>query len=316
MKAVVLEELGTDAELNVTEVPTPLPLDNEVQIAIKNTGVNPVDWKIREGMLKSSMPHEFPIILGWDAAGTVSAIGKKVSNLKVGDEVIAFCRKPKVKWGTFAEFVCMDAQSVAIKPKNLSFAQAAAIPLAGLTAWQALFDAAKLKKGETVLIHAGAGGVGSLAIQFAKNAGAKVISTAHKKNHSYLKQLGADLAIDYSKENFVDRIKQDYPEGIDVVLDTVGGETCMESLEVLKPKGRLVSILERFDTKNQPKNISCFTVIGQPNGAQLKQIVDLINQKKVLAPNIEEMDLEDASEALDKSRQGHVKGKIVLKVQE
>lgn len=315
MKAMVIESFGDVEKLHFEEIPTPQPADNEVQIQILYTGVNPVDWKIREGYLKNRLPHEFPIILGWDAAGIVTAIGKNVRKFKKSDEVFAYCRKPTVKWGTYAEYTCFDADNVAIKPKNISFAQAAGVPLAGLTAWQALFDFAKLKKGETILIHAGAGGVGGLAIEFAKNAGATVITTASTENHPYVKKLGAAHAIDYRKNNFVKEVKKLAPQGVDVVLDTVGGDTLRQSLDLLKPQGRIVSIVEQLDPKiAQEKNVRFGFVFVSPNGQQLKQIADLIEQNKVVAPNIEELPLSDAKKAQELSKKGHTKGKIVLKV--
>lgn len=314
MKAAVIEEFGNNAKIIIKQIPTPAPLDDEVQIAIVYAAVNPVDAKIREGKYKSILPYDFPIILGWDAAGKISAIGKNVRNFKVGDEVFVFCRKPKVQWGCYAENVCMAADAVALKPKKINFAQASSIPLAGLTAWQSLFDIGKLRKGETVLIHAGAGGVGSLAIQFAKNAGVRVITTANQQNHDYVQKLGADIVIDYTKENFADKIKALFPAGIDLVYDTVGGETCQKSLNVIKDNGRLVSILERFDQKaNNPRGITCSYVVGMPNGAELSKIAQMIDNGKVVAPVIEEMNLEDAEEALEKILTRHTKGKIVLK---
>lgn len=315
MKAVVFEDFGGAEKLRLTDLPAPKPADNEILIAIECTSVNPVDWKIREGMLKNRLPHEFPIIPGWDAAGTVKEVGKNVKNFKKGDKVYAYCRKPTIHWGTYAEFICVDAEHVAHMPKKLTSAQAAAIPLVGLTAWQALFEKAKLKKGETILIHAGAGGVGSLAIQFAKNFGAKVITTARENHHAYVKKLGADLAIDYTKEDFADKIKGVAPQGVDVVFDMIGGDTLRDSLEVLKPKGRLVSIYEKLDpAKAKEKNIEASYLFVEPNGSQLKEIANLIDQGKVAAPAIEEFPLEKASMAQEKVKTGHTQGKIVLKV--
>lgn len=315
MKAIAIESFGGVEKLKVTDVATPKPADNEVQIEILYTAVNPVDWKIREGMLKDRLPHEFPLIPGWDAAGIIKAVGSNVKNFRPGDEVFAYCRKPVVKMGTYAEFICLPAEQVAIKPKNINFAQAAAIPLVGLTAWQALFDAAHLKKGETVLIHAGAGGVGSLAIELAKNAGAVVITTARKSNHPYVQKLGADVVIDYTTENFVDVIKKRHPDGIDIVLECMGGQILKDSYQVLKSGGRLVSITEGID-KDLAKqhNVQATYVFVKPSGAQLKEIADLIVAGKVVAPNIEEMKLDQAAEAQEKVRQGHTRGKIVLKV--
>lgn len=315
MKAITIDSFGGVEKLKLKDIPIPKPADNEVQFLVQYSGVNPVDWKIREGLLQKRMPCEFPLIPGWEASGTISAIGKNVKNFKVGDEVFAYCRKPIIKWGTYAEYVCIEAEHVALKPRNINFAQAAAIPLTGLTAWQALFDAAKLRSGETILIHAGAGGVGSLAIQLAKNVGAKVLTTATQKNHAYVKKLGADLAIDYKKENFVESIKKIAPHGIDVVLDTIGGKTLQESIAVLKQGGRLVSLIENLDPEIAAKhNIQFKYFFVSPNGQELKHIADLITEGKVNPPTIEELPFANAGTAQDRVRTGHTQGKIVLKI--
>ena len=316
MRAITIENFGGVEKLQIAEMPKPNPSDDEIQMQVLYAAVNPVDWKIREGYLKERLPHEFPLILGWDAAGIVSATGQNVKNFKVGDEVFAYCRKPIIQWGTYAEFVCVDAHHVALKPKNITFAQAASIPLVSLTAWQALFDSVKLKKGESILIHAGAGGVGSMAIQFAKNAGAKVYTTASEKNRHYVEKLGADEIIDYTQGGFLTQMKKIAPEGVDVIFDTVGGNTLRESLQVIKPKGRLVSIVERVDPSIASKHdIQCSYLFVAPNGAQLTQIANLISQYKIVVPHIEEMKLVDASKAQEKVRAGHTQGKIVLKVE-
>jgi NADPH2:quinone reductase len=315
MKAMTIEKFGSAETLKLTDVPTPHPKEDEVQIEVLFTAVNPVDWKIREGYLKNRIPHEFPIILGWDASGVVTAVGKNVKNFKVGDEVFTYCRKPTIQWGTYAEYVCVNAHNTAHKPKNITFAQAASIPLVALTAWQSLFDAAQLKRGESILIHAGAGGVGSLAIQFAKNAGAKVYTTASEKNHSYVKKLGADEVIDYSKGGFLSQMKKLTPEGVDVIFDMIGGDTLKESLQLLKPKGRLVSIVEQLDPALADKHQIEFSyVFVSPNGSQLSQIATQIAQNKIAVPTIQEMPLSEARQAQEKIRGGHIQGKIVLKV--
>jgi len=312
MKAMGIQEFG-DA-LCVMDVPQPEPAANEVLIEIVYTSVNPVDWKIREGHLKERIPHQFPLIPGWDAAGVIKAVGNNVKHLKKGDEVFAYCRKPTVQWGTYTEYVTFDAEHVALKPKNITIAQAAALPLVSLTAWQALFDAAQLKKGETILIHAGAGGVGSMAIQFAKYAGARVFTTASATSHAYVKKLGAEAAIDYTK-GFVTQVKQLAPQGVDVILDCVGGKTLQDSLQLLKPQGRLVSIVERLNPGLASKyNIQSHFIFVAPNGKQLAEIAKLINENKITLPHIEEMPLEKAAQAQEKNQQGHTQGKIVLKV--
>ena len=316
MKAIFIEDFGGAEQLKMGLLPIPMPESNEVQIKIICTAVNPVDWKIRMGMLEKRLPHHFPLIPGWDAAGVISAIGSNVQTCKVGNEVFAYCRKSIVKEGTYAEYICFNADDIALKPNNLSFAQAAAIPLAGLTAWQSLFDAAHLQKGESILIQAGAGGVGSLAIQFAKTAEAHIITTARKSNHEYVRSLGAEDAIDYREASLEEGIRHFAPQGVDVVFDTLGGEALKESYSLLKPGGRLVSIVEQPDQALAEKfKVNALYVFVTPNGKQLKQISDLIQAGKVKPIPIQEMPLEKAAEAQEQNRQGHVQGKIVLNVQ-
>lgn len=311
MRAIVADDFGNIDNLAMKEMPKPIPADDEVLIHIAYTGVNPVDWKICEGILKERLPHKFPLIPGWDAAGTITAIGNKVTQFSVGDKVYAYTRKPEVQWGTYAEYIAVNADSVALKPKNIPFEAAAAIPLVGLTAWQALFDVGDLKPGQSILIHAGAGGVGSMAIQFAKNAGAKVYTTASQKNHDYVKQLGAKCPIDYTKDNFISHIKVNEPKGVDIVLDTVGGHVLQESSKAVKKGGKLISIVEKV---NPSPDYEPGYVFVRPNGKQLTEITQLIESGKVIAPHIEEMQLEDAIFALKRIKKGHTKGKMVLKV--
>jgi NADPH:quinone reductase-like Zn-dependent oxidoreductase len=314
MKAIVVEKFGGVENVHMQDMPQPVPSDNEVLIKVAYAGVNPVDWKIREGYLKNMLPHEFPFIMGWDVSGTVVEAGKNVKNLRPGDEVYADARKPTVKWGTYSEYVTYDANNVAKKPKNISLKEAAALPIISLTAWQSLFDAIHLKKGETILIQGGSGGVGSMAIQFAKWVGAKVIATARPEKHSYIKNLGADAAIDY-KGNVVEQVHTFAESGVDVVLDCVGGNAFSASLPCLKKGGRIVSILEHMDEKQaQNLGITATYVFIQPNGKQLTQIAELIEKGKIKPPHVEEMTLENASAAQEKLRSGKVLGKIVLKI--
>jgi NADPH2:quinone reductase len=229
--------------------------------------------------------------------------------------VYAYCRKPKVRFGTYAEFVTMDHAAVALMPKNVGFAEAASVPLAGLTAWQSLFDAANLSAGDRVLIRGGAGGVGSLAIQFAKHAGAKVYTTARKANHEYVTSLGADVAIDYAAEDFVDAVRKREPGGIDLVFDAVGGDAQRKCYQVLKRGGMLVSIVDAPDEEMARSfGVKTAYVFVSPDGEQLRRITALVESGAVRAPVIEEMGLRDAAEAQRRSKAGHVRGKIVLKV--
>jgi len=311
MKAVAIDSFGSINDLHIRDVATPEPLPNEVLIRIQSAGVNPVDWKICEGHLKDFLPYKFPLILGWDAAGIIEKVGSKVTSFKKGDEVYAYCRKPVVESGTFAEFIAVDEKSVASRPKNISFAESSAIPLAGLTAWQCLFDAAKIKTGDHVLIQAGAGGVGSFAIQFAKWKGAKVYTTASEKHHSYVKNLGADVAIDYTKENFAKVL----PEKMDAVFDFVGGRTLRESFPTLKKDGVIVSIVNS-NIKELAKDfpLRAEYVFVAPNGPQLKEIAGLIEKGTVKPVATEEFAFDKVVKALENVKGQHTKGKIVLKI--
>lgn len=315
MKAVTYDRFGNSEILKLRDFPTPEPRDNEVLIKIENTSVNPVDWKIREGLLKERLPHKFPIIPGWDAAGKIVKVGKDVKDFKVGDEVFAYTRKDTIQEGTYAEFIAVPFDFVAIKPKKANFAEAAALPLVALTAWQALFDVAKLKKGQTVLIQAGSGGVGSLAIQLAKYAGCKVYTTTSKNNIEYVKKFNPDQIIDYKNENFVDVIKKAHPEGIDVVFDMLGGEALQEAAKIVKKGGSLVSIVHPLEKTIADKygiqSLYCFV---RPSGEQLKEIARLIDEGKIGLPHTEVFPLKEAALAQDKNREGHVRGKIVLKI--
>ena len=217
------------------------------------------------------MDWEFPIILGWDVAGVISEIGEEVTDWEIGDKV--FARPETTRFGTYAEYTIVDQNLLAKIPTNVSFEEAAAVPLAGLTAWQGLFDHGKLKKDETVLIHAGAGGVGTYAIQLAKSIGAKVITTASKKNHDLLLELGADQVIDYKTENFVELL-----DGVDLVLDTMGGDVQNDSFKVLKPKtGRMISIVGLADEDVRKQyDIEFESIWLEPNGQELSEIANLM----------------------------------------
>lgn len=315
MKAIAIDQFGGVDVMRLRELPTPTFQEHELLIKIHYAGVNPVDWKIREGHLESALPHHFPIILGWDASGTIEAMGSAVTGFHVGEAVYAYCRKPTVQDGAYAEYIVLDAASVAPKPKQASFAEAASVPLASLTAWQALHDFSQTKPGQVVLIHAGSGGVGSFAIQFAKLIGAKVITTCSGANIEYVKSLGADYAIDYTKEKFADAVKKLFPEGVDLVFDTVGGKTLDESLPIVKKGGTLVTIVERLDAeRGRPYGITTGFVFVRPNGHELREIGKLIDEDKVKIPALTELPLEEAAKAHELSKATHTRGKMVLKI--
>src|SRR2546423_5621504 len=235
MKAFVVERYGKNDGVRFGEMPEPELRHADVLVRVHAAGVNVLDSKIRDGEFKLILPYRLPLILGNDVAGVVVRVGSNVRRFKLGDEVYARPNKDRI--GAFAEFISMNEDDVAIKPKALTMEEAASIPLVGLTAWQALIERANLKPGQKVLIHAGSGGVGTFAIQLAKHLGASVATTASATKTDVVNSLGADVVIDYRKQAF-ETILHDY----DVVLDTVGGETLDKSLQVLKPGGTVISV--------------------------------------------------------------------------
>ncbi|TVR98881.1 MAG: NADP-dependent oxidoreductase [Rhodospirillales bacterium] len=315
MKAIVIHRFGGANQLQMETVATPEPDRDEVLIAIACAGVNPVDWKIRDGMLESLFPHRFPLIPGWDAAGTVAAVGAGVHGFAEGDRVFAYCRKPVVQWGTYAEYVAMPAAAVAAMPASLGFAEAAAIPLAGLTSWQALFDDAGLASGQALLVLSGAGGTGSLAIPFAKNAGARVYALASPANHDYVRSLGADDVFDYHAPDALAAVRAREPSGVDVVYANVGGPLHREAYGILRPGGTLVSIVDPPDqAAAEAAGVIALFRFVEPDGTQLGEIARLVDQGIVRPPEITLMRLEEAAAAQARNQDGHVRGKIVLEV--
>jgi NADPH2:quinone reductase len=314
MKAAYIEKFSPEIIIKVGDVPKKELMPEEVSIRVAYAGVNPVDWKFAEGRY-AKMEHHFPIILGWEAAGTVAECGKKVKGFKKGDEVYVFCRKPILQWGSWAEYLNVSEMHVAHKPKNLTMAQAASIPLAGLTAWQALFDKGGVKAGQTVLIHAGGGGVGGFAIQWAKHHKAHVITTASSAKIAYVKELGADEVIDYQKTDFVKEVLKKHPKGIDFVLDSIGGETYKKSFEVLKPGGKIVSLLEQPNQALAQKyKVQAEYLFVEASGKQLLEMALLFENSMVKLPKIMELPLMRAGAAIEEMRKGHTMGKIVLKI--
>lgn len=310
MKAVVIEQYGGKENLKLKELNKPVIREDQVLIEMHATSINPIDWKIREGYLKDAIPFKFPVILGWDAAGIITEKGDKIENFNIGDRV--FARPETSANGTYAEYVATEENLLAKIPDNISFEEAASIPLVALTAWQCLLDIGNLSKGEKVLIHAGSGGVGSMAIQIAKDLGAFVATTGSEKNEGFLKDLGADLVINYEKQDFEKELK-DY----DLVFDTMGGDIQNKSYSILKKGGRLVTIVNQPDetiAKKYGVQASFHMLI--PNGTQLRKIAKLMEEEK-LRPFVgqifqfSEKGLQDAH-ALSETH--HAKGKIVIKI--
>lgn len=306
-RAVVIEEYGHADQLKESKVTLPELGEHQVLVKVKATSVNPIDWKLREGYLAQMMPWDFPIILGWDVAGEIAEVGSEVKDWQVGQAV--FARPETTRFGTYADYTIVDDHLLANKPDSVSFEDAAAVPLAGLTAYQALFTHGKLKAGEKVLIHAGAGGVGIYAIQLAKNAGATVITTASEKNHGLLKELGADQVIDYHTTDFSEVL-----EDIDLVFDTMDGDVQKDSFKVLNKDGRLISIVGQPDEELAKSVAVAESIWLQPDGKQLQEMADLMSAGKVksIVGQTYPLTAAGVKEAHELSATHHAKGKIVL----
>ena len=313
MKAIAIDEFGGEDTLQLMDLPLPKVREGEILVKVKAAGVNPVDWKIREGYLKDLFAHEFPVIMGWDAAGVVEEVGNGVGRFKQGDEIFAYCRKPIVHGGAYAEYIALEEEHAATKPKNISFEEAASIPLAALTAYQSLFDAAKINPGETLLIHAAAGGVGGFGVQLAKDHGAVVWATASEGNQKYVKDLGASQVVDYTKEDFREAVRSQYPDGVDVVFDCVGGEVLRKSAEIVKGGGRLVTIVD--DPTGLPRSdIQKEFVFVAPNSDQLTELARMVEQGRLKThlSQVFDFSVEEAKKAHELSESGHTRGKMVL----
>ena len=302
MKAIIAKEKGSFDNVAVEEIDNPVMKPDEILVKVYAAGVNPVDWKT---VLNGYFP--LPIILGSDIAGVIEAVGEQVKNYRAGDEIIG-----SLEWqrqSAFAEYVTTKERYIAAKPKNLSFTEAAAVPLASLTAWQALFDHAHLQKGEKIVIHAAAGGVGLFAVQLANWKGAYVIGTASERNIDFLKSIGADEVIDYTRYNLTEKV-----QNVDAVLDTVGtAEVQEESFKALKPRGNYVSITagpREMLLKNYEISATRFLFHSDP--AQLKQIVQLIEEEKVKVFIDKTFSLTEARSALEYVHKGRTRGKVVL----
>jgi NADPH:quinone reductase-like Zn-dependent oxidoreductase len=308
MKAVRVHEYGGPEVLKYEEAPRPTPGPGEVLVRIRAAGVNPMDWKVREGRLREALAYRMPFVPGWDVSGVVEAAGENVTLLTEGDEVYGY--PSIVRNGAYAEYAVVPEAELALKPRSVDHVHAASVPIAALTAWQGLFDVGGLRTDQKVLIHGGAGGVGSFAIQLARWKGAFITATASGRNQEFLRNLGADLAIDYERSRF-DRLVCD----ADVVFDTVGGDTLKRSWKVLKVGGILVSTVEEpSDDEAAAHGVRAALVGTRPDSAQLAEIAKLVDAG-MLRPMVEAVfPLNEARHAQELSQSGHARGKIVLKV--
>ena len=331
MKAFVVDRYGKADNVRIGDMPDPTLRDDEVLVQVRAASVNPLDSKIRDGEFKLLLKYRLPLILGHDLAGVVVRVGPRVRHFKPGDEVYA--RPADYRIGAFAEYIAVREADLAIKPKTLTMEEAASIPLVALTAWQALIERAKLQKGQKVLIHAGAGGVGTIAIQLAKHLGATVATTTSTANVDWVKRLGADIVIDYKKDDFATLL-----HGYDVVLNSLDAKTLSKSVRVLKPGGKLISIsgppdpafakalgsaflgmvmrlLSRRIRKEAAEHGASYSFLFmRASGSQLREITTLI-ESGVIRPVVDRVfPFEATKEAMAYVETGRAKGKVVVKM--
>ncbi|MGE7889550.1 NADP-dependent oxidoreductase [Bacillus cereus] len=331
MKAMIIDKYGK-VPMRMTEVPTPEINEDEVLAEIHAASINPIDFKIRDGKVKMLLKYEMPLILGNDFSGVIVKVGAKVTHFKVGDEIYARPRKNKI--GTFAEYIAIHEADVALKPKNLSFEEAASIPLVGLTSYQALHDIMHLQKGQKILIHAGSGGVGTFAIQLAKIIGATVTTTASEAGSDLVKSLGADEIINYKTEKF-----EDILTNFDAVFDTIGGATLEKSFNIIKSGGNIVSVSgmpnarfgkefgsgffktllfslasKKLTALEKKYNAQYSFLFMKPSGDQLRTIANYIEAGEIKPVIDRVFPFEDAQEAMEYSEAGRAKGKIIVKI--
>ena len=331
MKAMIIDRYGK-VPMRMAEVPTPEINEYEVLAEIHAASINPIDFKIRDGKVKMLLKYEMPLILGNDFSGVITKVGSKVTRFKVGDEIYARPRKNKI--GTFAEYIAIHEDDIALKPKNLSFEEAASIPLVGLTSYQALHDIMQLQKGQKILIHAGSGGVGTFAIQLAKIMGAIVTTTASEAGANLVTSLGADEIINYKTEKFEDILKN-----YDAVFDTIGGATLEKSFNIIKRGGNIVSVSgmpnarfgkefgsgffktllfslasKKLTALEKKHNAQYSFLFMKPSGDQLRTIANYIEAGKIKPVIDRVFPFEDAQKAMEYSEAGRAKGKIIVKM--
>lgn len=332
MKAFVIQKYGSKDNVVLADVATPEIGTNDILVKIKAASVNPVDYRTRNGEFRQLIHYKMPLILGFDFAGIVEEVGSSVTKFKPGDEVYGL--REQERNGSFAEFIAIHENSLALKPKNLSMEEAASVPLVGLTAWQALVEIAQLKQDQKVFIQAGSGGVGSLAIQLAKYMGATVATTAGQTSIKFVKDLGADVAIDYRKDDFEKSLRN-----YDVVLNSQDPKTLEKSLRILRRGGKLVSIsgpptpqyaseaglsfifkvimgFLSFKTRRQAKKLGVMYsfLLAQPSGDQLRKLAEIIESEDIKAVIDTIYPFEKTNDALEHVESGRSKGKVVVKV--
>lgn len=312
MKASYFEEFGELDQIETGTLERPEPGEGEVLVRVKAAGVNPVDAAVARGMLDERIPAEFPAVPGWDLAGVVQERGHAARRFEEGDEVYAYARRPAVQHGTFAEYTVLPESYLAHCPQKIPMEEAGGIPLVGLTAYQSLFQFGDLQEDDTLLILGASGGVGTMAIQLAKTAGAKVIGVASDQNQSYMKDLGADETIDYSAGDVGEGIREVESDGVDFILHCSRGDSLEQSIDTLKSGGQLISITD--SNPDIPDNINFQYVFVEPNASQLEDIRELVDEGNIKVPVSQTYSLKEVPEALQRIESLHTRGKTIIRL--
>jgi NADPH:quinone reductase-like Zn-dependent oxidoreductase len=324
MKAAVIDDYRGAEAVRIAELAAPLTAADQIGIAVHAAGLNPADWKLTEGWLKGAFTPPFPYALGFDAAGVVVEVGADVTDHRIGDRVVAKTAVGRGGAGGCAGRVSVPAHLACSLPLSIGFIEAAALPTAGITAWEALFEVGALQAGQTVLVNGGAGGTGSVAIQLARMAGARVAATARPANHEYLRALGAECAVDY-RGDIVAAVTAHFRRRVDLLLDTVGQGALAQPLDAVRDGGALVIIGTLVVDEPRPsvedarrRNIRVATAMSnrEREGGQLRTLIGAMGDGRIKPPAIEALPLARASEALMRLKQGHVRGKLVLTLNE
>lgn len=310
MKASYFDEYGDLNQVKTGTLEKPEAGEGEVLVRVQAAGVNPVDAAVAKGMLDEVIPAQFPAIPGWDVAGVVEERGHAARRFDEGDEVYAYARRPEVQHGTFADYVVLPECYLAYRPQEITVEEAGGIPLVGLTAYQSLFQFGDLQEGQTLVILGASGGVGTLAIQLAKSAGATVIGVASDENQNYMKDLGADHTIDYKAGDVGEAVSSVAPEGIDFIFHCSRGNSLDQSIDTLKSGGQLISITN--SQPDIPDDISFRYVFVEPNARQLKHIQELADEGEITVPISKTFDLEEVQTALQEIESLHTQGKTVI----
>lgn len=325
MEAMVLNRFGGPEVLELAQIERPRAGPGQVVVQVAYAGVNPADWKAREGWLQLYFQYVFPFVVGFDAAGLVAEVGEGVTGLAVGDRVVTASNQGKGERGSYAQYVLSDRERVVKLPDHVALRDAASIPTAAITAWEAVFDVGGTKAGQHVLVNGGAGGTGGFAVQLAKMAGAKVAATCGPANVDYVRSLGADLAIDYRQGDVRAQVAAWAPDGVDLVVDTVGQGTLLDSIEMVRRGGIVAPIGTLIADEPMPDaaraaELGVAIVPTIANFArqerQLNALVEALGAGRIKAPAIEILPLAQAGEAHRRVQDGHVRGKILLAVNE